>query len=55
MQWAGHAWRADRYLIKEIITWTLAGRRPRERPRRRLIDSVNEIWMTIAQESGADW
>jgi len=54
MQWAGHAWRAEGYLIKEVITWKLAGRRPRGRPRRRWIDSINEIRNATAHD-GMDW
>jgi hypothetical protein len=36
------------------MIWTLAGRRPRGRPRRRWIDSINEIW-NAAAHGGADW
>jgi hypothetical protein len=36
------------------MTWTLAGRRPRGRPRRIWIDSINEIW-NAAAHGGADW
>jgi len=55
MQWAGHAWRAEGCLIKEIMTWTPTGKRPRGRPRRRWIDSVNEIWNAVGQEVRTNW
>lgn len=55
MQWIGHVGRAAEYVIKYIMTWTLAGWRPRRWPRRWWIDSVNKIWKTISQEGGADW
>jgi hypothetical protein len=35
MQWAEDAWRADGCLIKEVMTWTLEGRKPKGRPRKR--------------------
>lgn len=42
-QWIGHAWRVKCQLIKEIITWTVEEKGHRERPRRRWIESINEI------------
>jgi len=36
------------------MTCTLAGRRPRGRPRRRWIDSIKEIWHA-ADHGGAEW
>jgi len=41
--------------MNEIMTSSLAERRSRGRPRRRFIDSINEIWNAVAQEDGTDW
>jgi hypothetical protein len=53
IQWAGHAWRAEGCIIKGVMTWTLAGRRPRGKPQRKWIDGKNEIW-NAATHGGAD-
>lgn len=42
-------------LIKEIMTWTPTGKRPRGRLRRRWIDSVNEIWNAVGQKVRTNW
>lgn len=40
--------------IKEIMTWTLSGIRPRRKPRRRCMDNINELWNAEAQKNGTD-
>jgi hypothetical protein len=42
MEWFGHVWRADNYIIKKVLTETIQKKRPIGRPRKRWKDAVEK-------------
>lgn len=55
LEWMGHVWRTDKKLMKRITSQEMKGIRPRERPRRRWMDSVREIMMEFTQLRTTNW